>query len=222
MKTKLTSAEALLIALLLAPFVYLALILHQLPAEIATHFGLNGYPDGWQRKETTVLIMGGMAVALYALLRYLPRFDPKGRLQTSNYQKLRVVVTGFFAAVTGWLFYTAAHPANGGPGQNVNVVLALSGLMLAGMGNYLTTLKPNYFVGIRTPWTLESETVWRRTHRLGGRLLVAAGLLAALLALVVPMPYTTGAVMVVIGLAALVPVAYSYVYYRQEKAGQFN
>lgn len=217
-----STTEGLIVALLLAPFVYVALIWNGLPAEMATHYNLNDRPDGWQHKETAALIMGGMAVLLYALLRYLPRFDPKERLQTSNYQKLRVVVTGFFAAVTVWQFYTATHPTNGGPGPSVNVVLALTGLLLAGVGNYLTSLKPNYFVGIRTPWTLESETVWRRTHRLGGRLLVAGGLLAALLALVVPMPYTLGAVMGVIGLVTGVPVVYSYVYFRREKAGQFN
>lgn len=221
MKTNSTLTEILIVAVLLAPLAYLGIIWNQLPAEIATHYDLQGNPNGWQRKETAALIIGGLSLFLYLVLRFLPTLDPKGQLQlASNYQKLRFTVTLLLAAVMGWLVYIAGHPTDGK--ISTEVILALVGLLLAGMGNYLTTVKPNWFVGIRTPWTLESEAVWRKTHRLGGRLMVAGGLLGAALTFIVPLPYKVASVIGVILLAVFIPVVYSYIYFRQEKAHQLN
>lgn len=205
---------------MLAPLVYLGIIWNQLPAEIATHYDLNGNPNDWTPKQTAALSIGSLSIFLYVVLRFIPVIDPKGQLQTSNYQKLRFAVTLLFAAIMGWLFYIAAHPTEGK--MSTGVILALVGVLLAGMGNYMTTIKPNWFVGIRTPWTLDSEVVWRKTHRMGGRLMVVGGLLSTILALVLPMSYKVTCVMGVILLTTLIPVIYSYVYFRQEKARQLN
>ena len=184
MKNNSTSAEVLMIALLLAPFVYLAFIWDTLPAQIATHYDLQGHANGWMPKETSVLVISILSAVIYLLLRYLPAIDPKGKLQSSNFQKLRVIITLFFAAIMGWLWYMAAHQFEAR--LPVVTILALAGLTVAGIGNYLTTVKPNWFVGIRTPWTLESDEVWQKTHRLGGRLMVVGGLLSVVLSIVVP------------------------------------
>lgn len=220
MKTNNTSAEILMLTVLVVPFVYLGLIWSQLPVEIATHFDLHGNVDGWMPKGTAALIVGVTSVIFYLVLRFLPRIDPKGRLQSSNYQKLRFVITLGFAAIMGWMWYMSAHQAN--QQQSYAIMLAIIGLLLAGIGNYMTTVKPNWFIGIRTPWTLQNETVWRKTHRMGGRLMVAGGLLSAVLALVVPKPYTEVCVIGVILLTSFIPVVYSYIYFRQEKAHQLN
>ena len=220
MKTNSTSVEVLIIALLLVPFVYLAFIWNQLPARIATHYDLQGHANDWMLKETSVLVLSILSAVIYLLLRYLPNIDPKGKLQSGNYQKLRVVITLFFAAMMSWLWYVAGHQSE--TRLSVAAILALAGLMFAGIGNYLTTVKPNWFVGIRTPWTLESDEVWRKTHRLGGRLMVVGGLLSVVLSFAVPMPYTVGAVVGVLILVSLVAVVYSYVYFRQEKTRQRN
>ncbi|MVM34202.1 DUF1648 domain-containing protein [Spirosoma sp. HMF4905] len=220
MKTNSTSIEILMIAIMLAPLAYLGTIWNQLPAEIAIHYDLHGNPNDWQRKETAALLIGGLSVFLYLVLRFLPALDPRGQLKTLNYQKLRFAVTLLFAAIMGWLFYLAGHPTDGM--VSTEVILALVGLLLAGMGNYLITVKPNWFVGIRTPWTLESDAVWRKTHRLGGRLMVGGGLLITVLALVVPTSYKIGSIMGVLAITILIPVIYSYIFYRQEKAHQLN
>ncbi|MFD2935232.1 SdpI family protein [Spirosoma flavum] len=220
MKTNSTSTEILIIASMLAPLAYLALVWNQLPAEIATHYDLNGNPNDWVPRQTAAICIGSLSALLYVVLRFMPAIDPKGQLQTLNYQKLRFVITLFFAAIMGWVFYMASHPADGK--LSTGMLLALVGLLLAGMGNYMTTIKPNWFVGIRTRWTLQSESVWRKTHRMGGRLMVVGGLLSAILALVVPMPYTIGVVVSLLLAVAIIPVIYSYVYFRQEKAHQLN
>ena len=216
MKTNTTSAEILMIALMLTPFVYMGFIWNGLPAEIATRYDLNGNANGWMHKETAALVLGGMSVVLYLVLRFLPNIDPKGSLQTANFLKLRVLVTFFFSAINGLVFYMAAHQSD--TDKLMISLLVLIALLMVGLGNYMTTVKPNYFVGIRTPWTLQSDDVWRKTHQMGGRWMVAGGLLSAVLAFVVPAPYTTGVVMGVILLSVIIPVVYSYIYFRQEKA----
>lgn len=220
MKTNTTSAEVLMIALVLTPLAYTALIWNELPTEIATQYNLNGNPNGWMRKETATLFLGILSAVLYLVLRFLPNIDPKGYLQTANFLKLRVLVTFFFSAINGLVFYMAAHQSD--TNKLMVSLLVLMSLLIAGLGNYITNVKPNYFVGIRTPWTLQSDTVWRKTHQMGGRWMVAGGLLAAVLALLVPTPYTVGVVVGIITLSALIPIVYSYIYFRQEKASQLS
>ncbi|GAB4018784.1 SdpI family protein [Spirosoma koreense] len=220
MKTESYAPEMLMIGTLLTPFAYAALIWQQLPTEVAIHYTLTGNPDGWMPKETVALLLGVVSVMSYVLLRFLPAIDPKGRLQSVNFVRLRYVITLTVAAIVGWVWYMAAHQKN--QPESLGLLLAITGLMLAGIGNYLTTVRPNWFVGIRTPWTLASEVVWRKTHRLGGRLMVFGGLVAAILALVVPIPYRVGSVVTVMLATALIPVIYSYISYQQEKAHPLN
>ena len=220
MKTKSTFSELLMFAPLLIATLYVATIWQQVPARVASHFDASGNADDWSDKSTVAWLGIGLPVFMYVLLRFLPNIDPKGRLQSPNYQRLRFIIMLFVSLPLAGVFYVAIHPTDSQ--AFLNPMLALSSLLVAGLGNYMTTIKPNWFVGIRTPWTLESETVWRKTHHMGGRVLFAGGLLAAVLALVVPMPYTVAVVMAVILTTALIPVVYSYIYSRQEKAHQLN
>jgi uncharacterized membrane protein len=92
--------------------------------------------------------------------------------------------------------------------------------MIAAFGNYLQTIKHNYFVGIRTPWTLESETVWKKTHRLGGRLWVVGGILLAVIPFFMNnmenfMPVFV-TIMIII---SMIPVVYSYLEFKKERVG---
>jgi uncharacterized membrane protein len=115
------------------------------------------------------------------------------------------------SALSCFSLYAALHPGTG-PGRGLNVLL---GLFIAFMGNYLATVRPNYFVGIRTPWTLESPVVWEQTHRLAGRLFFGAGLLVTLGALVAPPAWGTALLLVLVLGAAAVSYAYSYFCYRR-------
>jgi uncharacterized membrane protein len=85
------------------------------------------------------------------------------------------------------------------------------GLLLIVLGNYMGKLRKNFFVGIRTPWTLASDDVWERTHRMGGRVFVLAGLASVVAALAGAAP---GTMLYVLAAAAIVTVAYSYLIYR--------
>jgi uncharacterized membrane protein len=88
------------------------------------------------------------------------------------------------------------------------------------LGNYFQAVRPNYFIGIRTPWTLENEQTWKKTHRLGGRLWMAGGILIAILSLIIwnnlAIAITFG---VILSVMVMVPVVYSYLEFLRLKKG---
>ena len=96
-------------------------------------------------------------------------------------------------------------------------VLVVVGLLVAVLGNYMKTVKPNYFIGIRTPWTLENAEIWNKTHRLGGILWFAGGLLIAVAALLLDVTALLPAFFTAIGIMVGVPLVYSYVLFRKMK-----
>lgn len=150
--------------------------LGKLPAELPTHWNFRGEIDGWTRSGIAVFFAPGMGLLVAVLLAWLPRFDPR-RANFPEYEG------------TWWLFGNAilfllagVHVAVIGIGLGWQVpmprVIGIGvGALFLVLGNYLTRVRPNWFLGIRTPWTLSSERAWRETHRLGGTLFVLGGLL---------------------------------------------
>jgi uncharacterized membrane protein len=113
------------------------------------------------------------------MLLFLPRIDPRGgRYErfAGAYLVIRTVALVFFVVV-----YVAT--VLWARGINVDFILVISlamGLLFMVLGNYMGKIRPNWFVGIRTPWTLSSEESWNKTHRLGGKLFVVIGLIIAI------------------------------------------
>ena len=170
MKSKLNWLEG---ALLLAPLLALLALWKELPDRVPVHWNLRGQIDGWASKPS-LFAMPLVSLAIIGLLHFLPRIDPKlrsapggqGRMQNAL-AILRLALAAFFAAI----FFIQVASALGHPVPASRIVPTSVVLLLAVFGNYLSNLRPNYFAGIRTPWTLESPATWRATHRLGGRLL---------------------------------------------------
>jgi uncharacterized membrane protein len=180
MKNKLNWLEAVLLA---APLIALLVLWNDLPARVPVHWNLRGEIDGWSSK-TFILLMPVMGLGIIVLLHVLPRLDPKlgratsgpGRMQ-SVLGILRIALAAFFGVIF-WMQFAAAL------GHTVaadRIVPAATLLLLATIGNYSSNLRPNYFVGLRTPWTLESPETWRATHRLGGRLMFFGSVLLLVL-----------------------------------------
>ena len=214
MKNNNTSREILMIAPWLLALGYLALVWNQLPTQMPIHYNLQGDIDGSQPKTTVAWITVASAVFMYLLLRYLPRIS-KRLMQSSNYQKLRFVITVLRAAGLVFMIYSGGHVLDNG--VLASAIVLLSGLTLLTMGNYMTSLKTNWFIGIRTPWTLRSESVWRKTHQMAGRIMVLGGLLCIVMAFAVPTSHRLVASVVVLMATLLIPAVYSYVFFRQEK-----
>ncbi|WP_187263179.1 SdpI family protein [Pontibacter beigongshangensis] len=207
--------EFFLWLVMLVPFVYLWLSWQELPARVPIHFNLQGEADGWADKSILIGLLLFITVGLYLLLLLLPKIDPKRKIEHTSpvYARIRVVLVLFMAALGVYSIYSAS----GQQAVNLNLILISIGVLVAALGNYLQSLKPNYFIGIRTPWTLESETVWRKTHRLSGPIWFAGGLLIALLALVDDSMVRQVLLIAIIAILVLVPVTYSYMESKKEK-----
>ncbi|MDO7849657.1 SdpI family protein [Hymenobacter sp. M29] len=205
----------LTLVLLVVPSMYLALVWQQLPAQVPTHFDSSGQADGYTGREHLWLLTLGLPLGAAVLLSALPYLDPKRRLdgRNANFQKLRLAVVGLLSGLACFSLYLGVHPSTP-PAQGLAVLL---GVFFGLMGNYLTTVQPNYFVGIRTPWTLESPAVWARTHRIGGMLFCLSGVQLVLLAFVLPTAWVTPAVLVLILGTAAFCYGYSYWVFRQEQ-----
>ena len=214
--------EALIVLLTAAPFLYMALVWNDLPAQITSHYDLNGKPNATMPKVLFMSIMAGLSVLTYVLLLvpvWIGGLGIFASLQTAKFQQLRLVIAACIAGLVGWVFWAGLHPGQ----VSVTPLITLTGALLAGMGNYLGTVKPNFFVGIRTPWTLQSETVWRETHRLAGPLWVAGGLLIMVLAWIIPAQYAIWLLLTVTAVLVVVPTAYSFLaHQRLKNTGQLS
>ncbi|MBK8405386.1 MAG: DUF1648 domain-containing protein [Saprospiraceae bacterium] len=153
--------EILLILISLLPYIYLAYIWDQLPERVATHFNIEGKADGWSSRRTLLYLPAILGLGIYFLMLIIPAIDPKKKIQEmgDNFFSIRLLIAVFMAALN----VVILNAAKEGGMENANILLVLMGALFAGLGNYMQTVRPNYFVGIRTPWTLESESVWKLT-----------------------------------------------------------
>ena len=168
-------------------FMLAAVTWRHAPNQIPIHWNAAGDVDDYGGKFEGLLLQPIVAAGMYFAMIVVPRFDP-GRANCANfstaYDTIRVSVIALQAAVY-FLILLAIH----GSSVNIGVIVPISvGVVMIAIGNVMPKLRPNWFVGIRTPWTLSSKTAWDRTHRLGGWLFVAAGLLM-MLGVLLPPPW---------------------------------
>ncbi len=214
MKTKLRS-EAPLLLFTLLPFAYLLLRWNEIPDRVPLHWNIQGEADRWGPKAELWMIPLLTCGLLYLILLVVPAIDPKGKiaLMGSKYQQLRYILVGIMAALALVIIHFVAE----GGTQLTMAVLLLIGLLITLLGNYFKTLRPNYFIGIRTPWTLEDPGIWDRTHRLGGVLWFGGGVLLMLIAILLHGPIQFYLFMALTLLLALIPIGYSYWLFRKSK-----
>lgn len=187
-----------------------------MPERMPTHWNIHGQVDGYGGRFVGVLLLPLSATGLYLLLLALPRLDPFRANYTrfrSTFRLFRLLLPGFLILLWGLTIASA----KGWPVRLEIVLPACIALLFIVLGNYLGRVKPNWFIGIRTPWTLSSEAVWRDTHRVGGRLFVLGG---ALVLLCCPFgPAIAGPAMLafIIGIT-LFSFVYSFLRWRKEQA----
>jgi uncharacterized membrane protein len=185
----------------------------QLPERVVTHWGVSGEPDGWSSKRMLLVFMPLIGVGMALLMAVLPKIDPRRASWAqhgSTYWTLVNMVVAFF----GLMHFLMVGYNIGWPIDITTVVVSAVGVLFAAIGNLMTRMRPNWFMGIRTPWTLSDDTVWRKTHRVGGYLFTAAGVIMVLAALL-KLPGLVFIVIGVAGVSALVPIGYSYLLWRQ-------
>src|SRR5467141_5395241 len=187
----------------------------QLAPRVATHWSLNGTPDGFSSRLWALAIVPLVLVFMTGMFNVLPKVDPR----RENYAKFLSSYWLIANAVIVFLLVAHALIIASGLGYSVKIdrLMPLGiGLLFVFLGNYLTRVEPNWFVGIRTPWTLSSDRVWEKTHRFGGHVFVVAGILMILSGVVVAAWARTG-LSVLIALCAASVVIYSYVEWKREQ-----
>ena len=185
-----------------------------LPKTIAIHWDFNGKANGFADSAFGAFSMPVLEALLLVLFFVLPSIDPMKR----NYAAFQGEYDGFVAVITGFMLYVYLVTLAINLGYALNIMQFLSpgfAVLFFYAGVMMQKAKQNWFVGIKTPWTLSSKTVWDKTHRLGGRLFKAAGAVA-LAGVVFPEWGLLACVAIAIA-AAAITVAYSYLEFRKEK-----
>jgi uncharacterized membrane protein len=200
------------IALILFVIIFSILIYPSLPEQVPSHWNAQGQIDGYSSRGFAVLFFPGLTLAMYLLMIILPKFDPLKKNYQSfavPYYWIRIMLIVFFSAMYVFTIQTAL---GADLDMNYFIIPAMSLLFIV-TGLFLPKVKKNYFVGIKTPWTLASEESWDKTHALGGKLFVLVGLFG-LLGLLFP----SRSVLILIASVFAVVIfvfVYSYIIYRK-------
>jgi uncharacterized membrane protein len=186
----------------------------RLPEQIPTHWNLQGHVDGHGNKFVGLLLLPLTVAGLYFMMLLLPFADP-GRANYQNfagaYDLIRILVVAFMAAL-----YAATVAAAFGHQVDITQVSFLgTAVLFIVIGNFMGKIRPNWFVGVRTPWTLSSKKSWNKTHRLAGWLFMLMGALFAAVAFV-HTTWTFVALLIVGATCILSLVVYSYLVYRSD------
>jgi uncharacterized membrane protein len=211
MKTLKKELPYLIIALI--PFVYLASIYSSLDAIVPTHWNINGEIDDYSKKSTLFFILILISGINYLVFLLLPKLDPKQKLQQmgNKLNNLRLILTIFSSILGFYIVYISKNKT-----INTELIIPLVGLLFAFSGNYFQTLKPNYFIGIRTPWTLESDEVWKKTHIIGGKLWFVGGILMTL-SFLLPNAIKMIVFISIVVIITIIPIVYSYIQFKKQK-----
>ncbi|WP_433744306.1 SdpI family protein [Falsibacillus pallidus] len=193
----------------LIPVILAAVFYKDLPNSVAIHFGVSGEPDNYTSKSSFIIVFFLMNLGIPLLMKFSKFMDPRKQ----NYEKfgkaylmIRYLIALIIAAigVVTLLF-------NLGYDVNIQMMVLLGiGILFIGIGNYMVQLRSNFFVGIRTPWTLTNDVNWRKTHRLAGPLWMGAGVILLICAFL-PGKIAMFITITVVVIIALIPMIYSYI-----------
>ena len=198
--------------LIIAPFIYGALIFPQLPSKIPTHFNIEGKADAWGGPSSIFIgpgIMGAVSIFIYVLMSNLKSFDPKKYDEANDtlYNNFAILTVAFLSVLSTIIIYSSTHADELNVGK---LILPLVGLSFAGLGWYMPKFKQNYFVGFKLPWTLENETNWDETHKVAGKLWIYGGLFQAVATFILPMQFGMIVFMLAIAVMVIIPSVFSY------------
>jgi len=197
---------------ILTPLAYLWTKWPEVPTRVPVHYGLDGMADRIGSKSeflTMVLVLTGVNVFVLFFLPHIYKIDPR-KTAADNKSRLNGIT---FATVILLSLITFVMVDNAGAHKldfQFKWLIALLGAFWCVLGNYMYNIKPNYFAGLRLPWTLNNEDNWRLTHRLAGKVWFAGGLLVILLSFLLPGPVVPIMFIAIVFITILIPAVYSY------------
>ena len=208
MKNLIAKLEWILLLIALIPSFLLYWFWEKIPQTIPTHYNFQGTADAWGDKSMLLWMIPGLSLFLYLLLLVIPLIDPKKQFETmgNKYFTIRLIVQGLISSLCIIIVLAALNTQL----NFTNVMIPVLAFFFILLGYFLPGVKSNYFVGIRTPWTLNDEKNWEQTHRLGGWVFMIGGAVMLLAYLVLSELTFAIVLMVCIGAMVLIPIGYSF------------
>ncbi|GAB2998156.1 SdpI family protein [Psychrosphaera aestuarii] len=184
--------------------------------QLPIHWNASGEVDRMTNATTALIMPPVLMIASLLVLTVLKHLEPRKENLTHSLTAARAIIASVVALLA---IIEAGYLAMllGVEFEMHKVILASVGLVLMVAGNYMSKTRSNFFIGIRTPWTLSSDEVWRKTHRLGGKLFMLAGVITMLVAPFANNELLKLVIPVVVVPAALIPVGYSWWLWREEQ-----
>lgn len=215
------TSSAIAISCLLIPWIYLVKVYSSLPKVVPVHFGGDGKPNGYGDKSTLligVLVLSLVGLGVFFLLRNIKRIDPKKNAQNSpaTFNKIAMAVVIFLTALSIIIISSTVH----GSFYTTTLLMPLMGIFFAFIGNIMFSLKPNHFVGIRVPWTLENDENWRKTHQIAGKVWFAGGLVLTIASLLSGQRFHQFLFFAIVAVMVLVPLIYSFTEFKKNQKYQ--
>ena len=209
-KNKVTLVITTLIMLL--PMLVGLLLWNKLPDQIPTHWDINGEIDGWSSKAFAVFGFPCLLLAVHWLCMFASCADPKSK----NYHHKMIALVLWICPVLGLVLNSIVYATALGYQLSVEIIMPLlTGLMFIIVGNLLPKCRQSYTMGIKLPWTLHNEENWNKTHRFGGKVWVAGGVITMATAFVGSFWLLMGVLVVMVA----APTLYSYLYYKKHEKG---
>lgn len=214
--TVLTNIAMMLLACL--PLVYMYIIWDTIPHIVPLHYNGHWKPDRMGDKSELwipTLIVAVVSILVYFLLRNIQRIDPKRRNQPQSnvFNKLAIGLVIFLTAINFLIVISSARRSET---LIKYLMFPLMGLLFAFIGNYMNNLKPNYFAGIRLPWTLSDNENWRKTHHLAGKLWFWGGVGLTIISLLLSFDIIVPVFILIILTMSIIPIIYSYRLYKNK------
>ena len=185
-----------------------------LPEQVPSHWNINGQVDGYLPKLANAILLPAISIGLYLLIQLLVRYSPRlgQQSQRTSAEVVNLIIVGVLVFLL--IVQLAATAIALGMPISIPFVISLClSVLLMFLGNYMGKLRRNFWAGFRTPWTLASDKVWERTHRIGGWLMVLAGLLGIIFSFIPPLRLWGLLAALVIVIVAT--TAYSFVLYQR-------
>ncbi|MFH1744777.1 MAG: SdpI family protein [bacterium] len=184
------------------------------PDRVPTHWNFAGEVDGWGSRAVAAFVMPGVVALIYLLMLFIPHIDPK-KDRYKEFQDVYHKFKALFVFVFSLIYFISGFSALGYSCISMGKIIpVLIGLLFIFLGYYMGRIKPNWFMGIRTPWTLSSEEVWNKTHKLGGKTFMFGGAMFIIMGFL-PAGILLPLFIAVIALILFVPIVYSYLVYRK-------
>lgn len=206
-------SEIIIIGIVLLSFGIGIYVYPEMPEKIASHWNAEGEVNGYMSKFWGIFLMPIISVGLFLLFMIIPGIDP----YKSNIEKFRKYYDNFIIVIIIFLFYIYLLTIFWNMGFRYNMITLLSpafAILFYYSGVLIENAKMNWFIGIRTPWTLSSEKVWDKTHKIGGKLFKIAGIIA--FAGILFQSYAIFFILVPILSAVIYLVIFSYIEYQKE------